>query len=84
MDQFTGEVAPVVPDLVVLVARHREKSGCDPLVLDARRRMFLCEKGSRRIVRDVGYRLYRQGGLAVSAPECPPVAVGPTYLFGED
>ena len=39
MDQFTCEVAAIVPDHVVLVARHREEPSGDPFVLDARRRI---------------------------------------------
>ena len=46
MDQLIGEFAPIVPNLVVLVARHREESGSEPFVLDLRCGCFFARKAA--------------------------------------
>src|SRR3954470_15887669 len=84
MDQPTGEVAAVVPNLVALVAGDRKEPWRHSLVLNARRRMLLCQKSSGRIVCDVGRGLDREVCASVRGLKALTVTVGSARCLGKN
>ena len=84
VNEALGEIATVVPNLIVLVAGYGKKPRRDSLVLNIARRVLFRKKRGGRVSFGVAHGLNRQVSSAITRYKPSSISVRSSGGFGKD